>query len=102
VTGGPRGASSEGSPRACSCGSRPCCPRVSGGPRRRPRPPCTGSGGPPFSRSASATWLVAASESSIRPETLAVVLCIYLYMYICLSMSIRVCVYQNGMEQEKP
>ena len=100
MPGGPRGASSEGSPRACSCGSRPCCPRVAYGPRLHPLLPCTGSGEPPFSRWASATWLLAASESSIRLKTLAVELRIYLY--ISLSTSIRVSVDQNEMEKEKP
>ena len=89
---GLRGASSASSPRACSCGSPPCCPRVSGDPHRRPPPPCIGYGGPRFSRLASATWLLIRLCFWILSKTLAILL---LSFSLSLSLSIYICIGVN-------
>ena len=96
---GLRGASSASSPRACSCGSPPCCPRVSGDPHRRPPPPCIGYGGPRFSRLASATWLLIRLCFWILSKTLAILLLSFslsIYRYICIGVNkyvLCMCIY---------
>ena len=100
---GLRGASSASSPRACSCGSPPCCPHVSGDPHRRPPPPCIGYGGPRFSRLASATWLLIRLCFWILSKTLAILLLSFslslslsLYIYICIGVNkyvLCMCIY---------